>query len=246
MDPSLTVLPDTFADRRSFMKSTFQKCHAIALVLLARLAAELDISFESLEAFHKTSEPSLTGLRFNHIPPQQVSNGADTRSTSFLSHTDNGTVTINFAPLGGLQVLDSLQVYDTAKDEKEDQWRWVRPMPHCAVVNICDGLVHWTNGILRSVLHRVQFAPGEQGRCERYSFGYFLKPADNTPMKRIQEGRVIPRLTKAEAEAEAKEDWAGRDYKYFHTAKNKFIVKEGRNIVRERGGAVHRPKEVSV
>ena len=49
------------------------------------------------------------------------------------------------------------------------------------LVNIGDLLSYWTNGLLKSTVHRVVFpATGDQG--DRYSVAYFCHPADATPL----------------------------------------------------------------
>ena len=71
---------------------------------------------------------------------------------------------------GGLQILPS------GVEDEPDNWRWARPEPGCAIVNIGDSPVQWSRGLLRSVFHRVLYAPGARAAHERYPFGYFLKP----------------------------------------------------------------------
>jgi len=43
----------------------------------------------------------------------------------------------------------------------------------------------WTGGILKSNLHRVTYAPGEQGSCTRYSVAYLARPEGGASMKRL-------------------------------------------------------------
>ena len=131
-----------------------------------------------------------------------------------------------FAMLGGLQILP------TGMEDEPANWRWVRPEPGCAIINIGDPLVQWTGGVLRSAFHRVLYAPGAQAPYERYSFGYFLKPADEAPMRRIRDGSVIPKLSKQEEVEESKMEC----YDHWHRNKTKGIMM-GRNNV-GRGGRV--------
>ena len=143
-----------------------------------------------------------------------------------MGHTDNGSLTILFNILGGLQILP------TGQDNSPSNWRWVRPEAGCAIVNIGDSLVQWTGGVLRSGFHRVLYAPGDQAPCERYSFGYFLKPAQGASMRRIQEGDVIPTL-------EEGDDEEMPHYIDWHSKKTKGIM-EGKNNINIRGGNVPR------
>jgi isopenicillin N synthase-like dioxygenase len=72
--------------------------------------------------------------------------------------------------LGGLQVFGSpnrvLGNLDFA-DDNSGEWLWVKPKKNCAIVNLGDAAVKFTNGVLCSGRHRVIPAPGEQGRWPR-------------------------------------------------------------------------------
>ena len=49
------------------------------------------------------------------------------------------------------------------------------------LVNIGDLLDYWTNGLLKSTVHRVIFPKGEEGR-DRYSIAYFCHPIDEAEL----------------------------------------------------------------
>lgn len=90
---------------------------------------------------------------------------------------------------------------------------WV-PVPVCPpgtendpsppiLVNIGDLLSYWTNGLLRSTVHRVAFASrtsnnahaagltdGESTEDPRYSIVYFGQPANDTPLTAVPSERV--------------------------------------------------------
>jgi isopenicillin N synthase-like dioxygenase len=53
-------------------------------------------------------------------------------------------------------------------------------------VNIGDLLAFWTNGLLKSTVHRVTLSGGE----ERYSMAYFCHPLDEVPLEAVP-GEVI-------------------------------------------------------
>ncbi|KAK4727968.1 hypothetical protein R3W88_032885 [Solanum pinnatisectum] len=80
-------------------------------------------------------------------------------------HSDPQTLTIlHQDQVGGLQVL---------KDDK--QWIGVRPLPNSFVINIGDTLEAWTNGRLKSVIHRAVVNKEKQ----RLSIAYFMSPTSN-------------------------------------------------------------------
>ena len=49
------------------------------------------------------------------------------------------------------------------------------------LVNIGDLLCYWTNGMLKSTVHRVTFSGGE----ERYSMAYFCHPLDDVRLDAV-------------------------------------------------------------
>lgn len=226
LDPSLATIPTVFSNQRAFLTSLIHRLHPLATLILSRLASHLDVPWETLAEFHDPSQSSATVLRFLHNPSQISSTASGDRQASLLGHTDSGSITILFAILGGLQILPN------GMDDEPGNWRWVRPEPGCAIINIGDPLVQWTGGVLRSAFHRVLYAPGAQAPCERYSFGYFLKPADEAPMRRIRNGGVIPKLSKKEEVEERKMEC----YDHWHRNKTKGIM-QGKNNAK-RGGMV--------
>lgn len=66
-----------------------------------------------------------------------------------------------------------------------------KPLP--ILVNIGDLLAYWTNGLLKSTVHRVIFPKdARKGGEDRYSMAYFCHPIDEVelvpvPSKRVQE-----------------------------------------------------------
>ena len=220
-DPSNTDIPSVFANQRPALATLTEGLHRLALTILHNLAKHLEVPVSTLEALHDPSHPSSTVLRFLHNLPQP-DGAAEERQMSLMGHTDNGSLTILFTQLGGLQILPT-----GASEDDHAAWRWVRPEPGCAIVNIGDSLVQWTGGILRSAFHRVLHPPGEQAALDRYSFGYFLKPANHASMRRISDGSVIPKLSHDEEDTTV-------TYAEWHSSKTKGIM-QGKNTV-SRGG----------
>ncbi len=63
-------------------------------------------------------------------------------------------------------------------------------------------MVKFTNGLLRSNIHRVVSPPGDQGREIRWSLVYFSRPENEVLLKRLEGGDVIPELREGELEEE--------------------------------------------
>ena len=59
-------------------------------------------------------------------------------------------------------------------------------------------MVKFTNGLLRSNIHRVVCPPGEQAKETRYSLVYFARPEDEVVLKRLEGSDIIPELKDGE------------------------------------------------
>jgi len=62
--------------------------------------------------------------------------------------------------------------------------------------------VKFTNGLLRSNIHRVVSPPGEQTKETRYSLVYFARPEDDVVLKRLEGSDVVPALKDGETQEE--------------------------------------------
>ena len=173
-------------------------------------------SLGSLQRLDRVSGSTLRMLRY---PPQPEGD----RRTAFLGHTDIGTITILFNVLGGLQILPP------GLEAMEQNWRYVRPEPGCAIINLGDAMVEWSGGILRSNLHLVYFAPGEQAVHERYSLAYAVRPEGIVPMKRLaMEGSAVPDLEEGEEDLDCTaNEWLAR---------KGAAIRAGKDNARSRGG----------
>ena len=118
--------PTAFESRRPLLTSCAKHMHSIASLVLTQLSPYLSLPPHMLSSMHAFTERSASNLRFLHMPPQQAS----AAQTSLMGHTDNGSVTVLFNVLGGLQILD-----------ETDSWRYVRPEPGHAIVNLGDSMV---------------------------------------------------------------------------------------------------------
>jgi isopenicillin N synthase-like dioxygenase len=158
-----------------------RNAHSLVTLILTHLTRHLDLPDGALTALHDQATISGDHVRFIKAPPQPEN---DLR-TAMGQHTDFGSVTILFNRVGGLQVLPPASA----------EWQYVKPLPGHCVVNLGDAMVKFTNGLLRSNLHRVVAPPGEQAACTRYALVYFARPGDEVPLKRVEGGSsVIPPL----------------------------------------------------
>ncbi|KAL7160537.1 hypothetical protein ABFS83_01G102800 [Erythranthe nasuta] len=113
---------------------------------------------------HMLQEKESTIIRANRYPPCPLPG----QCLGLGSHSDPHTLTILLQDeVGGLQVQNN---------HNGNEWLGIRPLPNSFVVNIGDRLEAWTNGRLKSVIHR---AVVNEER-HRLSVAYFISPSTNT------------------------------------------------------------------
>ncbi|KAL2830787.1 hypothetical protein BDW59DRAFT_140839 [Aspergillus cavernicola] len=173
--------PDILRDNHQALKSFIESSHSIVTLILELLDKSLGLPDSTLANIHRLQAASGDQVRFIKAPPQPVND----RRTALGEHTDFGSVTILFNRLGGLQVLPP---------GADADWLYVRPLPGHAIVNLGDAMVKFTNGLLRSNIHRVTSPPGEQADSTRYSLVYFSRPEDDVPLCRLEGSSRIPEL----------------------------------------------------
>ena len=215
--------PVPIENNRQLMKSYMLQAYSVVEVILSHLDSHLDLPPGTLASLQPQTKASGTTVRLLRYMPQPV----EDRRTSLLGHTDIGSITLLFNVLGGLQILPA------GLDNAEGNWRYVRPQPGHAIVNLGDAMVEWSAGILRSNLHRVTYAPGEQANTPRYSVAYLIRPEASVSMKRLSGGGVIPALKEGEEDIDM-------DAKEWERQKA-IAIQSGRDNARSRGG-----REISV
>jgi isopenicillin N synthase-like dioxygenase len=190
--------PDFIKAHRATVQRFIGLCHGISMALLQGLERKLGMAPGTLVNLHNISEPSGDQIRCIKCPPQSEND----RSTALGEHTDFGSFTVLFNRISGLRVVEP-----GIQNAYED-WPWVRPKPSHAIINVGDALVKFTNGLLRSNVHRVDPPISTQGHSVRYSLGYFSRPADNVVLKRLDGCAAIPPLQIGQVEEErTSKDW---------------------------------------
>ncbi len=180
--------PDVLESHRTLLKSFMTSAHGIVTLVLELLNEHLQLPAGKLQSMHRLTEGhSWDQVRFIKAPPQPK----DDLRTSLGEHTDFGSVTVLFNRLGGLQVLPP---------GKDADWCYVKPLPGHAIINLGDAMVKFTNGRLRSNIHRVNAPPGVQGDCTRYSLVYFNRPENEVMLRRLEGSDKIPPLMDGEVE----------------------------------------------
>lgn len=167
--------------------------------VLSCLDRQLGLENDTLGALSPLNEISETSVRLLFSHPQST---PQYDRITLGGHTDIGTMTLLFNVAGGLQILPA------RCDNVTDNWRYVKPEPGCALVNVGDTLVEWTGGVLRSSLHRVITAPGSQAAVPRRSVAYLVRARRTASMCRLKGGVIPPLADGEEDETRLVEDWA--------------------------------------
>jgi len=179
-----------------------QQAHAVQALVLTLVAKRLGLAPSQLHAMHALQRASGDHVRFVRAPPQPAAD----RRTALGAHSDFGSVTVLMNRLGGLQVR--LPVGVAARggaaaplcevEPSGERWAYVRPLPGHAVVNLGDAMVIFSQGLLRSNVHRVVSPPGAQADVERYSLVYFGRPADDVVLRPLRESAIVAARCKGE------------------------------------------------
>ncbi|KAK8602920.1 hypothetical protein V6N13_085122 [Hibiscus sabdariffa] len=144
------------------IRSTIEEYAEKANVLAQRLAEHLaeSLGFKA-SYFGENCSPSSSSLRMNRYPPCPYSS----MMFGIIPHTDTDFLTIvSQDHVGGLQL------------QRNGRWVNVKPNPKALVVNIGDFYEAFSNGVYKSITHRV-IANQE---TERYSAAYFYCPTYET------------------------------------------------------------------
>jgi len=193
-------LPDWLRPDKELLKRTMRSGNKIANIVLGALEIGLQVPRGALTDAHRIEDPSDDFLRLLRYPGLQPDQPRD--DLRFPAHKDFTSLGILFTWLGGLQLpaLGSTPGKKGPLDLPEDQWRWVKPVPGTAIVNVGSQLEILTNKALTSGLHRVVRAPGDQLKFDRYSVLVGTRAANNFPMKPLQSPQISPVLDAATAE----------------------------------------------
>lgn len=191
--------PQILHSHSSLLKRYMIHAHTLVRCILSQLDTHLHLPPGTLESLHRQNAISGDHVRFVKSPPQPPS---DLR-TALGKHTDYGSITILFNRVGGLQILPPPALVPAGQ---EPQWTYVKPLNGHCIVNLGDAMVKFTNGLLRSNIHRVVSPPGEQAKATRYSLVYFSRPEDDVVLKRL-ESDAIPRKEGQEEKEMSSKEW---------------------------------------
>ncbi|KAI0399347.1 hypothetical protein F4802DRAFT_50492 [Xylaria palmicola] len=200
--------PEVVMASKSLFNQYIVTAHSIGLTIMGILARHLGVDPAEFNSRHRIEEQAGDHVRLTRGPPREKEELPEIQTPS---HTDFGTITILMNWLGGLQVWSESSRKAQLLNHEPDvpgEWLWVKPKKGCAIINLGDAAVRFTNGVLCAGRHRVIPAPGVQGKYPRYSIVYFVRPEDKCIMKQLR-GPGIPDGPAEESDINAKE-WIRR------------------------------------
>jgi len=152
---------------------------------LARILAEnlgQDSSF-----FKQNCLPSTCYLRMNRYPPCPNYS----KLFGLMPHTDSDFLTVlHEDQVGGLQLV------------KDGKWIAVKPNPKALLINIGDLFQAWSNGVYKSVEHRVV----ANEVAERFSTAYFFCSSNDAVVRSCGEPRVYKEFSFREYRQQVERD----------------------------------------
>lgn len=191
-------LPPWLAQHGDSFKNAMSSGSIVANVILGVLEKKLELPAGTFTDLHKLTDSSGDFIRVLRYPGTEISKTVD--PLRFPAHRDAVSIAILFTWLGGLQIVEPEAAKASGMVVSEESWRWVKPVPGTAVVNLGDAMEVFTNKVLKSGLHRVIKAPGQQKAYDKYSVLIVSRPENNTPMKSFK-SPVIPQDTPDQSQA---------------------------------------------
>ena len=176
--------PDVITRNREEIE-TFQRHIAQDTIqkLLVLISLVLELPEDYLSEGHRYDDVSDCHLRYMIYRARTAEENQKCNHLYSKGHTDFGSLTLLFRqPVAALQVR-----------MPDETWKWVKPYPGSITVNIADVLQFWTAGYLKSSIHRVVVPPEDQMHIDRLGLLYFLRPARDLDLKRV-ESPLLDRL----------------------------------------------------
>lgn len=169
--------PEIIHTHRASIERFHRHIHEnIVFKLLRLIAIILELPEDYLLPGHSYEGDSDCHLRYMLYRARSPEENARFENLYTRGHTDFGSLTLLF-----YQPVVALQV----KSSEDRRWRYVKPCPGSITVNIADALQFWTNGFLKSSVHRVVAPPPDQARFDRLGVMYFVRPGDRMDLSTV-------------------------------------------------------------
>lgn len=117
---------------------------------------------------HEYEDPAEDHLRYMLYHPRSLADDESVERTWARAHTDFGSLTLLWSQnIAGLQVKTG-----------SGEWRYVPPVDNGIICNVGDTLSFWSEGYLKSTVHRVTRPPEDQAHLKRQGLFYFVRPGN--------------------------------------------------------------------
>ncbi|THW09459.1 iron/ascorbate family oxidoreductase [Aureobasidium pullulans] len=189
-------LPKPFSNNVNTVADFSNSCHALCNRILELFAEALDIPSDWFSSRHDQSKgASGTIMRLLYYPSVPDSLAPEEDDIRAGAHSDYGTLTLLFQlpSQPGLEILTPSGTWSSVPVDPKNTLSTDPSAPLPILVNIGDLMSYWTNGLLKSTVHRVIFPKeARKGGEDRYSMAYFCHPLDDAelvavPSKRIEQ-----------------------------------------------------------
>ena len=180
---STDQLPSLFAqsDNYQLIVKFHRDCYDLCMKLLTYVAQSLHIDSDYFTSRHKWELKSGDTLRLLHYP---TVNNPSNECFRAGAHSDYGSITLLFQHehKSGLEVLD----------RSTNIWYPVEPFDDMIVVNFGDAFEYWSNGFIKSTVHRVTMPVNNlTNDNERFSIVFFCHPNNSTLLTPIPSNIIL-------------------------------------------------------
>ncbi|GMN63163.1 hypothetical protein TIFTF001_032236 [Ficus carica] len=170
---------------RLTMERFARAASGLAETLVEILAENVGVKFTY---FQENCPPSSSFLRLNRYPPCPFSSSE--LVCGLIPHTDTDFLSVVYQDrIGGLQLL------------KDGRWFGVKPNPEALIINIGDLFQALSNGVYKSVKHRVVAT-----QFERFSAAYFYCPANEAMVESHGQPAIYRKFSFKEYKQQSQKD----------------------------------------
>ncbi len=163
------IFPSEIPSFKNVTLDTYNKLEEIGKTMLSAIALFLNLEENHFESRVNRGISILRPLHYFPIEnTENIPNGA----VRAAEHGDINLITLLMgASADGLQVK-----------RRDGKWIPITAVKNCIIVNVGDMLQRYTNGRLKSTIHRVVNPPKEQLGTSRYSIPFFMHANPEMPL----------------------------------------------------------------
>jgi isopenicillin N synthase-like dioxygenase len=192
-------LPSWLQEHEELFKEAQRDAHAVEQIILGILEQELELEAGTFSKTHKLDAPTYSFLRILRYPPVGLEEGDMRERPRVFAHRDVVSIAMLFTWVCGLQIPKDDAEWIDSETPTEESWLWVRPEAGHILVNLGDTMPVFTNGVLKSGLHRVVTAYGQQANLDRVSVLFTGRPDWEVPMVPLASPKIPPQAAEQAA-----------------------------------------------